>query len=173
MTKSMKNFTIFAIIIVMLFVFTGCSITFNYGKESKETKEPKETTIEESIESPTESDIPDTKEFEYMEWPTFGAATKVPTPDWSDRGTILIDSETDFWAEIGYSTLEDYTNYVKLCQDAGYIIDYYNVANYMYYGADDNGYAVQLVFNQYDNYVSIQVTADATSWNRYWEDEEE
>ncbi len=171
----MKKFAIFAVIFAMCVAFVGCTITVDYGNKTKETEATTEPETEDVVESvePTEfvSDIPDAAYFDIIDWPTFGAATKVPAPDWSNRGTIYLDSETGFWCEVGYSTLEDYKSYVKACQDLGFVNDYYSVANYIYYGANDENYAVQIGYNEYDHYVSIQVTADASSWNKWWEDE--
>lgn len=172
----------FAVIIAVIFslVFAGCA---DQTQAQYTTEAIIETTIEATTEMSTEAttipteetlpDIPDAKEFPEMEWPTFGAATKIPVPDWSNYGEILIDSETGFWAQIGYSTLDDYRAYVKACQEMGYIENYYNVAGYMYYGENADGYAVQLTYNQYDHYISIQVTAFASEWNKWWVEETE
>lgn len=182
----MKKFIAIIATVILCLAFTGCTINIGVPSASNDISSDTDTatneftiTIPETTEAttvPTEEtlpDIPNAKEFPEMEWPTFGAATKIPSPDWSSHGQILIDSETSFWGEIGYSTLEDYTAYVKACQEMGYIEDYYNVAGYMYYGANADDYAVQLTYNQYDHYVSIQVTAFASEWNKWWVEETE
>lgn len=172
----MKKFTAIIAALSLCLAFAGCANASTDIPTEAPTTKVIETTIPETTAAATEPketlpDIPNAKEFPEIEWPTFGAATKIPVPDWSNHGEILIDSETGFWGQIGYTTLDDYTAYVKACQELGYIEDYYNVAGYMYYGANADGYAVQLTYNQYDHYVAIQVTHDAASWNKWWLDE--
>lgn len=171
----MKKFTIAAIILSICLMFAGCTAASNDISTEAPTSETTETT-ETSIPEETEgslSEIPNAKEFPEIEWPTFGAATKIPTPEWSNCGSILIDSETHLWVQVGYSTLDDYNAYVKACQEMGYTEDYYNVAGYMYYGANTDDYGVQLTYNQTDHYIAIQVTACASEWDKWWEEESE
>lgn len=182
----MKKFAVAIIVLSIALLFTGCTFTIGSGSknspaknntETVETVEKPEPSIEESemnkAETETPPDIPDAKEFPEFEWPTFGASTKVPTPEWSNYGEILVDSEITFWGQVGYTTLEDYNAYVKACQNAGYIEDYYNVAGYIYYGANADGYGVQLTYNQYEHYMAIQVTAYASEWDKWWVEDSE
>lgn len=186
----MKKFTAIIVVLSLCLAFAGCTAAIGSASTPTDISTDTDTATNEftiiipetteTTEAPTTvsteetlPDIPNAKEFPEIEWPTFGAATKIPTPDWSNHGEILIDSETGFWGQIGYSTLDNYTAYVKACQEAGYIEDYYNVAGYMYYGANTDGYAVQLTYNQYEHYVAIQVTHDAASWNKWWVEETE
>lgn len=194
----MKKLSIIVFILSICLLFASCTITIG-AEPSAEVVDPPETNVDEvaveaeetelSVEEPTPLDpvpeliaeveaktppeIPNAKEFPEFEWPTFGAATKVPTPDWSNYGEILIDSEIGFWGQVGYTTLDDYDTYVKACQEAGYIEDYYSVSGYFYYGANADGYAVQLTYNQYDHYLAIQVTAYASEWDKWWVEETE
>lgn len=155
------------VILSLCMIFVGCT-----NNTEKFTETQSETNVTETTEEAS-SNIPNAKEFPEIEWPTFGAATKIPTPDWSNHGEILVDSETSFWVQVGYTTLDDYTSYVKACQDSGFTNDYYNSEGYIYYGANSDGYAVQLTYNQYDHYVAIQVTANASEWDKWWLEETE
>ena len=174
----MKKFISVILILVLCFAIVGCSKQVNaetteaIGAPTNATTEP--ATIEPTTVPTTESsiDIPNAKEFPEITWPTFGIVTKVPTPDWSTCGEILVDSEMLFWGQVGYSTVDDFNAYVKACQDAGYIEDYYSLPGYFYYGADSEGRAVQLTYNEYDHYVAIQVTINAAEWNKWWVEEE-
>lgn len=187
----MKKFAIFAVIFAMLMAFAGCTIIIgdDTSKETTEatteaTTEPEVTTepeigspteeelIEETAEPESDSDMPNAAYYDEMDWPIIGAATKIPTPDWSTRGGIYVDSESEFWADIGYSTSDDYNKYVRACQEAGFINDYYNMPGYMYYGVNDEGYAVLITNNEYSNIIGVQVTSDPSNWDRYWEDAE-
>ena len=171
----MKKNIIIAIALIICMTFAGCTAyTGSAGMQDTNT-------VEESISENTETggsseeinnDIPDATYFDIFEWPSFGASTKIPSVDWSDRGKILADSENTFWAQVGYSTKENYEEYVKDCQEMGYTENYYNVAGYMYYGKNADGYAVQLTYNQYEHYIAIQVTSNVSEWNKWWIDEE-
>lgn len=156
---------------MILCIFAGCSenkTEANTPEENPEVTEP----VEETPNDPA-SDIPNAKGFPEMSWPTFGAATKIPAPDWSSNGEILVDSEITFWVQVGYSTVDNYNDYMKACQEAGFTKDYYSIANYMYYGANSDGYAIQLTYNEYDHYIAIQVTANAADWDKWWLEDEE
>lgn len=171
----MKKFTIAAIILSISLMFAGCTITIDSKSADISTEsEVTESVLEESItEEESIPDIPGAKEFDTFEWPTFGAVTRIPVADWSDRGMILADSENTFWVQVGYSTQDNYNEYVKACQEAGFTEDYYNVAGYMYYGANTDGYFVQLTYNEYDHYVAIQTGNVDAGWNKWWEEETE
>lgn len=171
----MKKFTITAIILSICLIFAGCTITIDSKSADISTEsEVSEPILEEATAEENEEpipDIPDAKEYPEFEWPTFGAVTRIPVADWSSKGQILADSENTFWVQVGYSTQDDYNDYVKACQDAGFTEDYYNVAGYMYYGANADGYFVQLTYNEYDHYVAIQTGNVDAGWNKWWEEE--
>lgn len=169
----MKKITVAVIVLFITLLFTGCTFTIGSGSRGSSVKTNTEESEMNKAETETPPDIPDAKEFPEFEWPTFGASTKVPAPEWSNYGEILVDSEITFWGQVGYTTLEDYNAYVKACQDAGYIEDYYNVAGYIYYGANADGYGVQLTYNQYEHYMAIQVTAYASEWDKWWVEDSE
>ena len=149
----MKKFILMAIVIILCFTVAGCG---------------KKTNMEDQATTEPVTEIPGAKEFPEMSWPTFGIATKVPTPDWSNHGEILADSEMLFWCQLGNSTVEKFNDYVKACQDDGYTNNYYSMPGYFYYGEDSDGRAVQLTYDQYDHYIAIQVTGDAAGWTKWW-----
>ena len=187
----MKKFAIFAVIFAMLMVFAGCTIIIgdDTSKETTEatteaTTEPEVTTepeigspteaelIEETAEAESDSAMPNAAYYDEMDWPIIVAATKIPTPDWSSSGGIYLDSADNFWADVGYSRSDNYNAYIKACQKAGFVNNYYSAPGYMYYGVNDEGYGVLITFNEYSNSISIQVTSDPSNWDRYWEDAE-
>lgn len=147
---------------VCIGVFGGCS-----NNDIEETASESSDIL---TETEVTSDIPGAKEYDEIEWPSFGVVEKVPVPTWSNRGEILVDSELLHWSEVGYSTVDDFNDYVKACQEYGFTEHYYNKPGYMYYGENADGYAVQLTYNQYDHYVSIQITNNAAEWNKWWEE---
>lgn len=162
----MKKLIAITIILSICLTFVGCTVTNseNATDISKETVEVTTNITEEFV-----SDIPNAKKFDEMAWPTFGLATEIPIPEWSNCGEILVDGETTFWAQIGYSTLDDFNDYITVCQDAGFTEDCCRVSEYLYYGANADGHAVQLTYNQFKHYIAIQATTDADGWDKYWE----
>lgn len=144
-----------------------CFITGYFASKIGEPEpEPKPDT-----ESPTEevvSTIPDATDFPEIEWPTFGFATRLPTPDWSNRGEIVYSTERDIHIHIGYSTLEDFENYVEACKELGYTENTYSVPGITYYGENAEGNAAHLHYNQYEHYVTIIGKLDGASYFKYW-----
>lgn len=185
----MRKFTIAGVILSVCLAFAGCTPTaetepntapIDISEESivEETlveENDSEVTVEEN-ETPVDDMFADAKEFPEIEWPTMGAATKVPTPEWSNYGNFLgtTNSNTYLWVEIGYSTLNDFSDYIELCQDFGYVNDVYvdyDCLTPIYYGEDETGAAVQLTYNPMKYYLAIQYTDDGASWSKWWEED--
>ena len=61
-----------------------------------------------------------------------------------------------------------FNDYVKICQDAGYTNDCYSEPGYFYYGADSDGYAIQLTYDQCNHYITILATDNPDMWNKWW-----
>lgn len=108
--------------------------------------------------------LPDAKEFPEIEWPAYGIATKLPVPDWSNKGEFLIETETRVWVYIGYTTYDDFENYVEACKDLGYTENTYSKTGIMYYGENDKGYGVNVHYNEYEHYVSIDAMVDGPGY---------
>lgn len=72
--------------------------------------------------------FPNAVEYQEFSWPTFGLASKLPTPSWSNRGEVGVDSAYAFSADIGYTTIDDYDTYIKACYDLGYTEDYFTTS---------------------------------------------
>ena len=53
-------------------------------------------------------------------WPTTGLATKIPKPN-STLGKISLDDSDTFSVYIGNTSEEDFENYIKVCQEIGYV----------------------------------------------------
>lgn len=58
-----------------------------------------------------------------FEWPTTGIGAKLPSPT-SDLGKITSDSSDCFRVIVGETSIDDYNNYVKDCEQKGFIVDY-------------------------------------------------
>ena len=99
-----------------------------------------------------------------VEWPTSGPATKIPKPDFNiSIGKILDNNERNFIIIIGNVTLNDYNNYVKLCKEKGFNINYYD-ENHEYNANDDNGTHITINYSA-DNTITIK-TYSITGYGR-------
>lgn len=63
------------------------------------------------------------EELSEISWPTTGIGMKLPAPD-SSMGKITSDSSDCFRVTIGNTTIDDYNNYVKACEQKGFVVDY-------------------------------------------------
>ncbi len=63
------------------------------------------------------------EKMEELEWPTTGLGSMLPKPK-SNYGSILWDNSDTFLVHIGNTTIEEFNEYVKECQNNGYIDDY-------------------------------------------------
>lgn len=147
----------FAIIMVLcLFIFAGCT-----NVETKETE--------------LDSWFDDAMKFDEYEWPDsdISLANKIPIPEWSDHGEISYDIDYLFYIQIGYSTLDDFNNYIKECQkdEYGFNIEQHEESNFRYYAENKDGQAIELLYNSNDKFVSIKVIREPSTWNKWWETE--
>lgn len=166
----------FAIIMVMcLVMFTGCAEAETKETEKVVTTEQETVVIETETEQSTEMDsfFDDAKEYDEFEWPDskITLSSKVPVPDWSNKGNILSNSESSCWIEVGYACREDFESYIEKCKDLGYTENTYesNGIVPIYFADNGEGIGVQVSYNTIDKFISIQVTPDPDDWG-YWKD---
>lgn len=186
MTKN-KLFKTAVIITLSTYIITGCGkyqivrtdeATVQEEETLTESIENKESTkVEETTETVddgeihTNMDIPDAKHFDIMEWPTFGIVTELPKPMWSDRGSIYINSEMQYWCTLGYTTLDDFDNYIQQCKDLGFNIDYYEDYGYLYFAKNADGRYVYLVYNQWAHSMGIEIGMNGDEFDKWWAEE--
>lgn len=157
------------VIMLVCCVAITCFIT---GYFASKIGEPEPESSTEPPAKEVSTTIPDATDFPEIEWPTFGFATKLPTPDWSNKGRILSTSELGIYIYIGYSTLEDFENYTEACKELGYTENTYSEPGITYYGENAKGNAVHLHYNQYEHYLSIIGKLDGASYVKYWDKED-
>ncbi len=63
------------------------------------------------------------EELSEITWPTSGIGSNLPAPI-SSLGKITSDSSDCFRVTVGKTTIDDYNNYVKSCEQKGFVIDY-------------------------------------------------
>lgn len=79
-----------------------------------------------------------------FEWPTTGLGSLVPATT-SNYGRISLDNSESFFAHIGKTTISEYNEYVKKCQNAGYTVDYSKGTKF-YSAKNDEGYELWLMY---------------------------
>lgn len=63
------------------------------------------------------------EKFSEIEWPTRGIGATLPAPK-SNLGRISYDNSESFIVHIGKTTISDFKEYIKKCEDKGFTIDY-------------------------------------------------
>lgn len=118
-------------------------------------------------------EMPDADEYPEVEWPTYGFATKLPTPDWSNNGEIFCSYEAYTKFVVGYTTLEDFENYTEACKKFGYTMigdSSDDVKGYRYYAENDKGYGVLLQYEQLYCKLFVTARANTNNFSKSWRD---
>lgn len=98
-------------------------------------------------------------ELSSLEWPTTGLGARLPIPA-SSLGKVTSDSSKSYVVIVGDTTLDDYKEYVKACEEKGFTVDYHK-QDTTYEADDADGYRLNtryLGFNRIE--VTIQVPKD-------------
>ena len=81
-------------------------------------------------------------EMSTIAWPTSTAGNKIPAPK-STIGKFSYEYDDNFLVYIGDTTKEDYTEYVKICSEKGFNIDY-SKDDYYYYADNSEGWHIAI-----------------------------
>lgn len=110
---------LFGIIIVLAFtLLVGCGKN-NDAHSEKNLYTQDDTEIKDEIEEtkePVEIDV----EYQEISWPSFGLSELLPEPSWSSNGEIEYDMSQALSINIGYSTSENFEEYVVMCREKGF-----------------------------------------------------
>ena len=99
-----------------------------------------------------------------IQWPTTGLATKVPKPN-SSLGNISLDNSETFGANIGNTTKQDFENYIKACQDAGYVNNH-SKSEKRYSATNNDNYEVVIEYHGNNTiYVSVHAPKEEKTNN--------
>ena len=99
-----------------------------------------------------------------IQWPTTGLATKVPKPN-SSLGNISLDNSETFGANIGNTTKQDFENYIKACQDAGYVNNH-SKSEKRYSATNNDNYKVVIEYHGNNTiYVSVHAPKEEKTNN--------
>lgn len=63
------------------------------------------------------------EEMSQIQWPTSGVGAMIPVPS-STFGKITSDSSNTFRVTLGNTTIDDFNNYIKSCEEKGFNVDY-------------------------------------------------
>ena len=88
--------------------------------------------------------IPEQTKMKKIEWPTNGLGSVVPTPK-SNLGDISWNNSNSFIVHLGNMTIADYNEYVKKCENQGFINDY-SKSDKSYSATNSNGYKLHLMY---------------------------
>lgn len=95
-----------------------------------------------------------------IEWPSSDLGWEIPEPD-SLNGKFSYEQENKFFVYIGDTTREDYNDYVTLCADYGFTVDYSKGDNY-YRASNEEGYKLSVEYVGF-NIISIEASAPEKS----------
>ena len=102
------------------------------------------------------SQFPDAYEHDVYSWPTFGLGIEIPIPTWSNRGYIWVDEADAYNCEVGYTTVDNFNDYKKAVQDAGFTLNYKNASD-AYYAENEEGIGVLITYTDvwYEMNISV------------------
>lgn len=103
-------------------------------------------------------DAPD--KMDEFEWPSHGIATLLPVTK-SNIGRISWNNSETFIIHVGNTTPDEYTEYVKACEDIGFIVDYSKTDDY-YSASNSEGYKLKVYYRGF-NTIEISLKAPDTA----------
>lgn len=129
-------------------VFTGCG-----SDNSKDSSSSKEKTTTEAIKA-TNSEG---EEYEEIEWPSDGIASRLPEPK-SNIGEIASDSSDYLQITLAGVAKSDFTQYMKDCKTNGFTVDYDHYDD-NYSAKDASGYELSLDYDKVNQTMEIWLDA--------------
>ena len=155
-------------ILLIALIVCGAIVCFVSGYFANRIHEAASTLV---TTEPNAIEMPGADKYPEVEWPTYGFATKLPTPDWSNNGEIFTNLESHVHFIVGYTALDDFENYTEACKELGYTItgDASDVVNgFRYYAENDKGYGVLLRYEQTTCKMFVTGKANAGAITKSW-----
>ncbi len=103
-----------------------------------------------------------------LEWPENGLGSVLPTPS-STIGKVERDDSDYFSVKIGDMSLDDFSDYIKECEETGFNIDYSKSEGYYSAKNKDN----QKVYVKYSGFNTVEITTEIVGNEKTTEDSEE
>lgn len=155
----MKKYIAIILAVIMFAVLAcGCTSNGTNGDDGTNAATPvvKKEVILKDVDT---AQFPNAREYDIYSWPTLGIASEIPAPLWSNRGAISYESADEFSCLVGYTTKENYSNYVKELQDFGFV-KYYESSSIMYYAETEDGWAIWICYSESNYSMSIALARD-------------
>lgn len=95
----------------------------------------------------------DTENSKVLEWPDSDVGKMIPKPK-SKNGEVVWEREDGFDLDVCKVSKSDYNEYVKACKKSGFTKDY-NKTDTMYEAYNSNGYHLDLIYFEDDEYMTI------------------
>ena len=96
------------------------------------------------------------EEMSEFEWPASGLGSLLPSPK-SSIGKLITDNSKEFLIHVGNTSINEYAEYVKLCEAEGFTIDY-DRGEKLYTAMNSDGFQLTLRYIGF-NRISITLTA--------------
>ena len=151
----MKKYIAISLVVVM-FAIMACGCAADGGAKNEPVKE------EVVITEINPADFPGAKEYDVYYWPKVGIASEIPVPTWSNRGLIAFESEDKYSCYVGYTTIDNFREYVNDIQELGFTENYQAVSGQVYYGETVDGCAILLIYSKDGSFMTIGVCEDYT-----------
>lgn len=113
-----------------------------YGAFNKEGYSIRISYLENSKEMSITLETPETNNMKEIEWPSNGLGAMLPKPK-SNLGKISWNNSDTFIVHLGNTTINDFNEYVKACEAAGYTNDYSKEDKY-YSAKNSSSYELDL-----------------------------
>lgn len=102
------------------------------------------------------------EEMSEFEWPTSGLGTMLPITK-SNIGRICWNNSETFIVHVGNTSIQEYNEYVKACEQKGFTVDY-SKGDKTYSALNTDGYKISLMYLGFNNIeISLKVTKNSTT----------
>ena len=144
------------ILVVVMFAIMACGCAAEDGAKNEPVKE------EVVITEINPAAFPGAEEYDVYYWPKTGIASEVPVPTWSNRGLIIFESADEYSCYVGYTTADNFREYVNEIQEFGFTENYQAVSGQIYYAETEDGWAILLIYSDKSCAMNVALTQDYT-----------
>lgn len=166
MTNLKKMFTMAVIVIAAVLLVGANYYVFAQAEETEVETETEFTRLDDPW-------FEDATEFDKYEWPTseFSLSRLIPETTWSPYGQVDFDIDSLYMIRVGYSTPDDMNKYIELLQDediCGFTLNQHIDEDFRYHAEDEEGRCIDLLYNGYNQFLSIELWSDNSNSEEWW-----
>ncbi len=163
--KTVEKYLVCALIVALcLGGVSGCGSSSNTTSESESQSSANNDVTSESERASYEG------EYGELDWPTFGIAALIPTPE-SKYGEVTYDSSEFFDAYVADTYESEYKAYVTACQEAGFTLDYES-SDTLYLAFNEDRYEVWVNYDEDEEVMEIEIYAPYETYEETESEEE-